>query len=210
MDYKFIQCENITCRLRMPIDMDQFNGQFCPRCGGLMKVAVDSINGPEWKEKPPKKKRQMVVVLDNIRSAYNVGAIFRTADGLDVLKLYLCGITPTPDDTGALVKTGLGAEKTIPWEYQPDGLALGRDLKDQGYHLIALERTPAAQIINDYRPESSDLGPIALVLGNEKAGVDPGIIAVCNDVIALPMMGRKGSLNVAVAFGAAAYWLLFV
>jgi tRNA G18 (ribose-2'-O)-methylase SpoU len=155
-------------------------------------------------------KRPLLLILDNIRSAYNVGAIFRTADGIGVNKLYLCGITPTPKTTEAIGKTSLGAENTIPWEYHPNGVTISRVLKYQGYNLIVLERTAAAQLINDYHPDPSDQRITVLVIGNEKAGVDPGIIEVCDRVIALPMMGEKASLNVAVAFGAAAYWLSFI
>jgi tRNA G18 (ribose-2'-O)-methylase SpoU len=161
-------------------------------------------------EKSTAVKRTLTVILDNIRSAYNVGSIFRTADGLGVKKLYLCGITPTPKEMNALRKTALGAENTIPWEYHSDGLNVTKNIKDQGYHLIALERTANSLFINDFRPDPSDQRIIALVLGNEKAGVDPGILALCDEVLALPMMGEKASLNVAVAFGAAAYWLSFI
>ena len=210
VDYKFVQCENPACHLRMPIDLDQFSGKYCPRCGEPVKI----VTGPQLMktvgEKSTQAKRRLIVVLDNIRSAYNVGSIFRTADGLGVKKLFLCGITPTPKEESALRKTGLGAENTVPWEYHSNGLSIARKIKDKGYHLIALERTPTSHYVYDFRPDPSDQRVIALVLGNEKAGVDPGIIALCDEVIALPMMGKKASLNVAVAFGAAAYWLSFI
>ena len=175
-----------------------------------MEIAADPQTDHVLDQKKPQAKRSLVVILDSIRSAYNVGAVFRTADGLGVKKLYLCGITPTPNTKEGVVKTALGAENSIPWEYQPSGLIAASLLKKQGYNLIALERTATSILINDYCPDSSDKRTIALILGNEKAGVDPGIIALCEEVIALPMMGKKASLNVAVAFGAAAYWLLFI
>jgi tRNA G18 (ribose-2'-O)-methylase SpoU len=210
VDYKFVQCENIACQLRMPIDVDQFSGKYCPRCGELMQIVTDSQPIKAVDKKSTEVKRTITVVLDNIRSAYNVGSIFRTSDGLGVKKLYLCGITPTPKEMDALRKTALGAENTIPWEYHSNGLNITKKFKDQGYHLIALERTTSSLFINDFRPDPSDQRVIALILGNEKAGIDPGIIALCDEVIALPMMGKKASLNVAVAFGAAAYWLSFI
>lgn len=209
-DYKFIQCINPDCQLRMPIDLSQFSGKYCPLCGSPMQVAAESQSGSIVGRELPRPKRPFLLILDNIRSAYNVGAIFRTADGIGVKKLYLCGITPTPKTTGAVGKTALCAENTISWEYHPNGVTVARVFKDQGYNLIALERTAAAQLINDYHPDPSDQRTTVLVIGNEKAGVDPGIIEVCDRVIALPMMGEKASLNVAVAFGAAAYWLSFI
>ncbi len=209
VDYKFIQCENPACHLRMPIDMDQLSGKYCPRCGETMHVVADYQSNQVINQDTPVVKRSMVILMDNIRSAYNVGAIIRTADGLGAKKLYLCGITPTPDTSDAVIKTALGAEINIPWDYQPNGLIVAEALKDQGYNLLALEQTRTSIFINDYCLDASDQQAIALVLGNEKAGVDPGIIALCDAVIALPMMGKKSSLNVAVAFGAAAYWLSF-
>lgn len=210
VDYKFVQCVNPACQLRMPIDLDQFSGRYCPRCGEPVQIVTVSQPRKTVDEKSTAVKRTLTVILDNIRSAYNVGSIFRTADGLGVKKLYLCGITPTPKEMDALRKTALGAENTIKWEYHSDGLNVTKKIKDQGYHLIALERTAKSLFINDFRPDPSDQRIIALVLGNEKAGVDPGILALCDEVLALPMMGEKASLNVAVAFGAAAYWLSFI
>lgn len=210
VDYQFVQCENPACHLRMPIDLDQFSGKYCPRCGEPVQIVTDSQPKKAVDEKSTEVKRRLIVVLDNLRSAHNVGSIFRTADGLGVKKLYLCGITPTPNEMGALRKTALGAENTIQWEYHSNGFNITKKLKDQGYYLVALERTATSQLINEYRPDPSDQRTIALILGNEKAGVDPGIIALCHEVIALPMMGKKASLNVAVAFGAAAYWLSFI
>ena len=175
-----------------------------------MHVVADYQTKQVTSQKILTAKRSLVVILDNIRSAYNVGTIIRTADGLGVKKLYLCGITPDPGTKDTISKTALGAEIIIPWEYQPNGLTVASALKEQGYNLLALERTRTSIVINDYHLDPSDQQTIALVLGNEKAGVDPGIISLCDAVIALPMMGKKASLNVAVAFGAAAYWLSFI
>ncbi len=210
VDFKFIQCKNPACALRMPIDLDQFSGKYCPRCGESAKIVEDTLTNQDFDIEIPSAKRSLTLILDNIRSAYNVGAIFRTADGIGVRKLYLCGITPNPNQSEGVVKTALGAERLIPWEYQPNGLMVARDLRAKGLNLIALERTADAQLINDYRPDPIDKRGIALVLGNEKVGVDPGILNLCDKVLSLPMMGKKASLNVAVAFGAAAYWLSFI
>jgi tRNA G18 (ribose-2'-O)-methylase SpoU len=158
---------------------------------------------------PPQPLRRLSALLDNIRSAHNVGAIFRTADGAGLRELYLCGFTPTPEDVPAIAKTALGAERSVPWSYHPNAVALADDLRAKGARLIALERLPKATPIYRFRAEPPDERPWVLVIGNERAGVDPGLLERCEDVIALPMAGEKVSLNVAVAFGAAAYWLSF-
>jgi tRNA G18 (ribose-2'-O)-methylase SpoU len=153
--------------------------------------------------------RSIAVLLDNIRSAHNVGAIFRTADAVGISKINLCGITPTPLDNDELQKTALGAELSIPWEHHQNGYLFANDLKKQGYRLIALELHPSSIPLYDLNLHSMDHRPVVLIVGNERAGVDPGIIAFCDDVVSLPMLGEKRSLNVSVAFGVAAYHLVF-
>ncbi len=154
-------------------------------------------------------RRRIIGVLDNIRSAFNVGGIFRTADGIGVEHLYLCGITPTPEAHPAMAKTALGAEKAVPWSSHANALVVVENLLVQGITLLALERTPQSIPFQDFSLNMSEDRPIALILGHERAGVDPGLLALCDAVIALPMVGSKASLNVAVAFGTAAYWLAF-
>jgi len=139
-------------------------------------------------------------MLDNIRSLHNVGAIFRTADAAGVGKLYLCGMTGTPPRP-EIRKAALGAEETVAWEYfKQTHEALDR-LKGDGYFIVALESTPASL---DYRRAVYQF-PLALVVGHEYNGITPEILALCDAVISLPMRGVKISLNVAVAFGVAAY-----
>jgi tRNA G18 (ribose-2'-O)-methylase SpoU len=141
-----------------------------------------------------------VAVLDNIRSLHNVGSILRTADAAGVRKLYLCGMTGTPPRQ-EIRKAALGAEETVAWEYfKQTGAALEK-LKSEGYVLIALENTPASV---DYRRAVYRF-PLALVVGHEYHGIAPEILARCDAAISLPMRGMKSSLNVAVAFGIAAY-----
>jgi tRNA G18 (ribose-2'-O)-methylase SpoU len=141
-----------------------------------------------------------VAVLDNIRSLHNVGSIFRTADAAGVGKLYLCGMTGAPPRQ-EIRKAALGAEETVPWEYfKQTGDALAQ-LKQEGYFLLALENTSTSI---DYRRAAYRF-PLALVIGHEYNGIAPEILSHCDGVIALPMRGVKASLNVAVAFGVAAY-----
>jgi tRNA G18 (ribose-2'-O)-methylase SpoU len=143
------------------------------------------------------------VILDNIRSAWNVGSIFRSADGFGFSHAYLCGITPTPDHE-PVTKTSLGAEDSVTWSYHKDAVQLASGLKKVGWKIFALEEarlaTSIAQLIAENRHT-------ALIVGNEITGVDPELLGLCDDIVFIPMRGEKKSFNVAVAFGIAAYAL---
>jgi tRNA G18 (ribose-2'-O)-methylase SpoU len=145
-------------------------------------------------------KLPFCAVLNDIRSLYNVGSIFRTADGAGIEKLWICGITGHPPDT-QISKTALGAEKEVPWEYRQDVLALLKELKSRGYRIVFLEQLAESVPYQDYRPS----GPVCLVLGNEIAGVSDALVALCDETIEIEMAGLKNSLNVGVAFGIVAY-----
>ena len=147
--------------------------------------------------------KNLVVVLDNIRSRENVGSIFRTADAVGVSTIYLCGITPTPPHE-KISKTALGAETLVPWEYHKQTWRLIKKLKERGYQIAALEKTKSAENIFNFKPKF----PLALVLGNEVEGLSFQTLKYCDKTIAIPMYGQKESLNVAVAFGVAAYTIL--
>ncbi len=155
----------------------------------------------------------MIVILDNIRSLHNVGSIFRTSDAVGVEKIYLCGITPTPTDRfGNLLndfaKTALGAEKTVPWEKVSSNWRCVERLKREGFFVIAFEQTPEAQDIFSFR-SSVSLEKIVLVMGNEVNGVSKATLKRADISLEIPMVGKKESLNVAVAFGIAVYTLKF-
>ncbi|MCA9968608.1 MAG: TrmH family RNA methyltransferase, partial [Anaerolineales bacterium] len=144
-------------------------------------------------------------LLDNIRSIHNVGSMFRTADGAGLAHLYLAGITAAPTHP-RLAKAALGAHETVPWSWHANGLDTAVSLRHAGYRLWAVETGPQAAPLFAAPPLT---GPTLLVVGNEKAGVDPGILAICHRIFSLPMRGHKESLNAAVAFGIAAYTLRF-
>jgi 23S rRNA (guanosine2251-2'-O)-methyltransferase len=145
---------------------------------------------------------QLEVLLDNLRSAWNVGTVFRIADGLGIRKLHLGGITPTPANP-KVVKTALGAEQNVPWTYYSDGLAAAQSFAEHGYRLWALENHDRAiSLLDGSLPEAD--GKVLLVVGNENTGIDPCILACCERMLCIPMLGVKRSLNVAVAFGIAA------
>lgn len=143
---------------------------------------------------------QFVAVLDNVRSLHNVGSIFRTADGAGAEKLYLCGMTGTPP-RAEIRKAALGAEETVAWQYFATTQEALQHLRAEGYQLVALERSENSL---DFRAAPYEF-PLALIVGHEYEGIPQEILAECDMVVALPMHGRKQSLNVAVAFGVAAY-----
>ncbi|MCI0556588.1 MAG: TrmH family RNA methyltransferase [Anaerolineae bacterium] len=153
-------------------------------------------------------RRKLAVLLDNIRSAWNVGSIFRSADGFGFTHVYICGITPTPDGPAreAVVKTSLGAEDTVTWSYHKDAVKLVRGLKKEGWQVWALEEHERAIPVSNYPAAKSPI-PVILMLGNEVTGVDPGLIDLADIIFHIPMRGEKTSFNVAIAFGIAAYQL---
>ncbi len=145
-------------------------------------------------------KEKFVLILPNIRSGHNVGAIFRTADGAGVDKLYITGYTPCPPHV-QIDKVSLGAEKWMIWEYRKQTGRLLKELKQMGYNIVALEQTKNSQDIFSWQAKF----PIALVLGNEKTGVPKSLLKYCDESIEIPMRGKKNSLNVSVAAGIAMY-----
>ncbi len=155
-----------------------------------------------------------VVVLYNIRSAHNVGSIFRTSDALSIEKLYLCGITPKPGQIGPsaslragkdLAKTALGAEKTVMWEYIKRTTDCIKHLKKQGFCIVVLEQDKKSIDIRRFRVPLQK--KIALILGAEINGVSRPLLKQCDAIVEIPMWGKKESLNVSVAFGIAGYLL---
>ncbi|MBI3471499.1 MAG: RNA methyltransferase [Candidatus Solibacter usitatus] len=148
-------------------------------------------------------KLPAVVLLDNVRSMYNVGAFFRAADGAGVEKLYLCGITARPPKK-AIAKTALGAEQTVPWEHHGEAAAVVDGLHARGYEVAAVETTVHAVDLFDWRP----CFPVCLVFGHEVEGIRPEIGTRCDTHIRIPMLGMKHSLNVATAGGILMYELL--
>lgn len=154
-------------------------------------------------------KRNIYLILCDIRSAHNVGAMFRTADASGVTKIFLTGYTPRPVDrfnrpVKEILKTALGAEKNIPWEHKPDTLEVIKDLKKKKVEIIALEQSPKAL---DYKKVKAK-NDIALVVGNEVLGLSKEILAIADIIAEIPMNGGKESLNVSVALGVALFRIL--
>lgn len=143
------------------------------------------------------------VLLDNVRSLYNVGAFFRTADAAGVARLYLAGITGRPPKP-AITKTALGAEETVPWEHTWEPVALAARLREEGCELAAVETTLHSVDLFDWQPRF----PVCVLFGHEVVGLRSELLELCDTRIRIPMLGRKHSLNVATAGGVVIYELL--
>lgn len=150
-------------------------------------------------------KTTLVVVLDNVRSANNVGSFFRTADAFGVKELILCGITGNPPDR-EIHKTALGAELTVPWSSEKKTQDAVEKLRAKGYKIYAVEQTPDSQRLGEFTPEPDE--KYALVFGNEVDGVAPHITGMCDGALEIPQVGMKKSLNVAVC-GGIVLWTFF-
>ncbi len=145
-------------------------------------------------------RRAIFALADNVRSMHNVGALFRTADGAGVAKLYLCGISACPP-RDEIRKTSLGAEETVPWEYVRSAAEAVARLKAEGFQIVVLEHTDCSY---DFRAAPYRF-PLCLVVGHEHHGVSDEVVALADLAVEIPMAGVKESLNVSVAFGIAVY-----
>jgi tRNA G18 (ribose-2'-O)-methylase SpoU len=203
------QCVDSACRFRYPWTEHDPAARRCPRCGELAETVFSQSRATENRPQTAHAttRAPLFALLDNLRSAFNVGSIFRCADGAGVQHLYLCGATPTPQHP-KLIKTALGAEQTVAWSYHTNALDLVLGLKQQDISLWALETNERAESLfcaSDLSPHR----PTFLVVGSEVTGVDPEVLTHCERVLSLPMFGSKRSLNVAIAFGIAIYTLRF-
>jgi tRNA G18 (ribose-2'-O)-methylase SpoU len=203
--FQIRQCFEEACRFRFPVRAGSEAGAVCPQCGGETVFVTEQF-GSHVVERPISSPTRVIEgLLDNIRSAFNVGAIFRTADAAAVSCLHLCGMTAKPENA-RVAKTALGAEKNVSWVYYNNAVDAAARLKAKGYCLWGIEGGEQAESLFE---ETADLPeePILLIVGNEVSGIDPGLLALCDRVLAIPMYGRKTSLNVEVAFGIAVYHL---
>jgi tRNA G18 (ribose-2'-O)-methylase SpoU len=146
------------------------------------------------------------LILENIRSAYNVGAIFRTADGAGVNKIFLVGYTPSPIDRFGrtqpeISKTSLGASEEIEWEHSEDIKKVIESLKKEGLVIVAVEQTENSESLNDFSVPDS----VAYIMGNEVEGVSKTALSLVDKAVEIPMLGTKESLNVSVAAGIVLY-----
>lgn len=159
------------------------------------KLSMQQLNRITVEQFKQKAKTPIVLVLDNIRSMNNIGSIFRSADAFCLQKLYLCGITATPPHR-EITKTALGATESVDWQYESSTKQCVQNLKAQGYQVYALEQTRQSIYLQNFKASKT---PIAIVLGNEVEGVEQEVIDICDDVIEIPQLGTKHSLNVSVS-----------
>jgi 23S rRNA (guanosine2251-2'-O)-methyltransferase len=158
---------------------------------GMEELGRKSVE--EFKESP---KTPVIAVLENVRSAYNVGSVFRTADAFLIEAIYITGYTAKPPHK-EIKKTALGAEETVAWKHFPSGNDAVQALKQDGYKIFAVE-----QVENSISLEKFDrAGKIAVIFGNEVTGVEQSTIALCDGTIEIPQLGMKHSLNIATAAG---------
>ena len=202
----------LSCGLRYPLAEGHSFGPRCPQCLGETKVVLKKQTSDKPSTEENKKiaqQRTLSVLVDNVRSAWNVGSILRSADGFRFTHAYLCGITPTPEQE-AVQKTSLGAEDFVTWSHHKDAVKLVKGLKLEGWKVVALESDERAVSIRpakNMRDYSTSKKNIVLIVGSEVTGVDPELLDLADEIFYIPMHGQKRSFNVANAFSIAAYAL---
>lgn len=161
----------------------------------LLNIELGRVSADEYKELP---ESGIVVVLDNVRSAHNVGSAFRTADSFKIDKVWLCGICAVPP-SAEIHKSALGAEDSVEWEYVKDTMDAIRCLKEEGYTIISAEQTVGSVMLDEFIPEKGRR--YAVVFGNEVAGVSQDVVDASDFSLEIPQFGTKHSLNVSVSVG---------
>jgi tRNA G18 (ribose-2'-O)-methylase SpoU len=161
----------------------------------LLNSELSRLSVEEFKQAG---KLPLVLVLDNIRSQHNIGAAFRTADAFRIETIYLCGIS-SPPPSAEIHKAALGAEDTVAWRYEKDTVQLVTRLREEGYHLVAIEQVDDSILLHDFQPRKDK--KYALIFGNEVKGVQQQVIDRCDISLEIPQQGTKHSLNVSVSIG---------
>ena len=164
----------------------------------MRKLLNEELGRPTVEEYALVDKLPVVVVLDNVRSAQNVGSFFRTADAFGISHIALCGISCTPPNR-EIHKTALGAEQSVAWNYYPTTLECIAQLRQEGYRIVAVEQIEGSTMLDSFRAEQGT--KYALVFGNEVEGVDQAVADIVDDAIEIPQVGIKHSLNVSVSAG---------
>lgn len=161
----------------------------------LLNIELGRVTAEEYKRLPDS---GIVLVLDNIRSAHNVGSAFRTSDAFKVDRLYLCGICACPP-SAEIHKSALGAENSVEWEHRDDTCELIGDLRAHGYIIISVEQTESSVSLEQFHPQKG--GKYALIFGNEVDGVQQSVVDISDMSLEIPQFGTKHSLNVSVSIG---------
>lgn len=166
----------------------------------MKKLTVSEMNRMNVMQFKESKKTPLIIVLDHIRSLYNVGSIFRTADAMRLEGIYLCGITATPPNT-EIHKTALGAEDSVEWKYFNHTMDAVDYLHSKGYTVMSVEQCKGSTMLNNFIPEKDR--KYAFVFGNEVKGVDQNIVNASDGCLEIPQFGTKHSMNVSVTAGMA-------
>ena len=163
----------------------------------LLSIEMGRVSPDEYKELP---QIGVVVVLDNIRSAHNVGSAFRTCDSFKIDKLWLCGICAVPP-SAEIHKSALGAEGRVSWEHSDSTLDVVSHLRSVGYEIVSVEQTVNSVSLEKFSPEFAEGKKYALIFGNEVDGVDQAVVDASDMTLEIPQFGTKHSLNVSVSVG---------
>ncbi len=203
-DHVVLKCSGEGCGMRYPSPANDHRRHACPLCESHV-TQLGLYDAPPLPAAPPTHGResQLVGVLDNIRSAQNVGTMLRSADGAALDHLYLGGLTAGADSP-KVIKTALGAELSVPSTSYKDTMECIDQLQSDGFQIWAIDYTQRSTPLQDVVKPPAKL---AFVVGNERAGVDPAILEQADQHIHLDMYGAKTTLNVGVTFGTVAYWL---
>lgn len=161
----------------------------------LLNIELGRVTAEEYRKLP---NSGIEIILDNIRSAHNVGSVFRSADSFKADKVWLCGICATPP-SAEIHKSALGAEFSVEWGYEKDTLSLVKRLKEEGYTVLSVEQTVNSVMLDKFKPETGR--KYALVFGNEVDGVQQEVVDASDGVLEIPQYGTKHSLNISVSAG---------
>lgn len=161
----------------------------------LLNIELGRVTAEEYRKLPDS---GIEIILDNIRSAHNVGSVFRSADSFKADKVWLCGICATPP-SAEIHKSALGAEFSVEWGYEKDTLSLVKSLKEEGYTVLSVEQTVNSVMLDKFKPETGR--KYALVFGNEVDGVQQEVVDASDGVLEIPQYGTKHSLNISVSAG---------
>lgn len=164
----------------------------------MRKLLNEELGRPTLEEYAACAKLPVVVVLDNVRSAQNVGSFFRTADAFGIERIALCGISATPPNR-EIHKTALGSEMSVAWSYHPTTMECVEQLRAEGYRIVAIEQIEGATMLDSFAVEVDT--KYAIIFGNEVEGVDQAVADVVDGAIEIPQVGTKHSLNVSVSAG---------
>ena len=164
----------------------------------MRKLKITELNRISAEQFKEAKKLPLIVVLDNVRSQYNVGSVFRTSDAFRVESIYLCGISATPPHQ-EIHKTALGAEDTVEWKYFKNTIEAIKELKEAGYFIYSIEQVEGSVMLQDLQLDNTK--KYAVVLGNEVKGVQQEVVNLSDGCIEIPQFGTKHSLNVSTTAG---------